>query len=37
MTDQYATYESIAVGDEIPSFETYETQETIDEARMPAQ
>ena len=35
MTDQQVTYDSIAVGDEIPSFETYETQETIDDARMP--
>ena len=35
MTDQQVTYDSIAVGDEITPFETFETQETIDEARMP--
>ena len=35
MKDQHVTYDSIAVGDRIPSFETFETQETIDNTRMP--
>ena len=35
MKEQHVTYDSIAVGDRIPSFETFETQETIDNTRMP--
>ena len=35
MKNQHVTYDSIAVGDKIPSFETFETQETIDNTRMP--
>ena len=35
MTDQYVTYDSVAVGDELPPFDIFETQETIDNTRMP--
>ena len=35
MTDQHVTFDSVAVGDELPPFETFETQETIDNTRMP--
>ena len=35
MTDQHVTYDSIAVGDEITPFDIFETQETIDNTRMP--
>ena len=35
MKNQHVTYDSIAVGDKIPPFETFETQETIDNTRMP--
>ena len=35
ITQQSVTYDSIAVGDEIPPFDIFETQETIDNTRMP--
>ena len=35
MTDQHLTFDSVAVGDELPRFDIFETQETIDNTRMP--